>query len=106
MPASPPTGPTPPAADPSEPGADPASEFRPEASVVNLRRYRKQQKRLTHAAAAAENRVRFGRTRAEKERDARLDSQQQQRQEGHRLDKPVFAEPKPSDRGLEGKTSS
>ena len=39
------------------------------ADIVNLRRARKDQARSDKVAAAAENRVKFGRTKAEKTRD-------------------------------------
>ena len=51
------------------------------AEIVNLNKFRKKKAREEASAQAAENRVRFGRTRAEKERDATLDREAQ-----HRLD--------------------
>lgn len=62
------------------------------AKVVNLNRFRKQKARDDAAQQAAENRVKFGRTKAEKQRDtaATLEAQ-------HRLDllrrQPADAEP-------------
>ncbi len=44
------------------------------AEIVNLRTVRKQQERIAAALEAAENRVRHGRTKAEKLRD-RLDAE-------------------------------
>lgn len=46
--------------------------------VINLNKVRKQKAREAAAAQAAENRVRFGRTKAQKEQDAAvaLDAQQ------------------------------
>ena len=51
------------------------------AEIVNLNKFRKKKARESAAAQAAENRVRFGRTKAEKERDAALEREAQ-----HRLD--------------------
>lgn len=51
------------------------------AEIVNLNKFRKKKAREAAAAQAAENRARFGRTKAEKERDATLDREAQ-----HRLD--------------------
>lgn len=39
------------------------------SKVTNLRQFRKRKAREEEAAQAAENRVRFGRTRAQKEQD-------------------------------------
>lgn len=39
------------------------------SKVVNLRQFRKRKAREDEAAQAAENRVRFGRTKAQKEQD-------------------------------------
>ena len=49
------------------------------ADVVNLNRYRKKKAREKAAAQAAENRVRFGRTPTQKERDAALELEAQRR---------------------------
>jgi hypothetical protein len=49
------------------------------AEIVNLNRFRKKKAREEAAARAAENRVRFGRTTAEKERDAALEYEAQRR---------------------------
>ncbi|MCC2656039.1 MAG: hypothetical protein K0Q76_1147 [Panacagrimonas sp.] len=51
------------------------------AEIVNLNKFRKKKARADAAARAAENRVRFGRTNAQKERDAALEIESQ-----HRLD--------------------
>lgn len=40
------------------------------ATVINLNKFRKQKAREQAEAQAAENRVRFGRSKAEKQRDA------------------------------------
>lgn len=55
------------------------------ADIVNLRRARKAKARATDDAKAAENRIKFGRTRAERERvaaDAKLGLS---RLDGHKL---------------------
>lgn len=49
------------------------------AEIVNLNRFRKKKARENAAARAAENRVRFGRTPAEKARDAALEQEAQRR---------------------------
>ncbi|WP_372398868.1 DUF4169 family protein [Azospirillum sp. HJ39] len=54
--------------------------------VVNLNRFRKTRDKAERSKEAEANRARFGRTKAEKERD-RLDSQRRtQTLDGHRLD--------------------
>lgn len=47
--------------------------------VVNLNRFRKQKARDDAEALAAANRVKFGRTQTEKERDAALEREAQRR---------------------------
>lgn len=47
--------------------------------VVNLNRFRKQKAREDAAALASANRVKFGRTKAEKERDANLEREAQRK---------------------------
>ncbi len=54
------------------------------AKIINLRQARKQRAREAEAADAAENRVRFGRTRAERERDKLNDTRARQNIDGHR----------------------
>ena len=49
------------------------------AEIVNLNKFRKKKARADAAARAAENRVRFGRTTAQKERDAALETESQRR---------------------------
>jgi len=55
------------------------------AEIVNLRRARKAKARKDKEARAAENRVRHGRTRAEREREAELAEQRRRLLDGHRL---------------------
>ena len=67
------------------------------AEIVNLRRARKAKARAGHEAVAAENRVRFGRTKDERrvaEAHAALD---ERRLEGHRLVTDASENGKPGD---------
>lgn len=52
---------------------------------VNLNRFRKAKKRAEKQATAAQNRVRFGRTKAEKARDAATDEKLRRTVDGARL---------------------
>ncbi|MGP9819842.1 DUF4169 family protein [Salinarimonas sp. NSM] len=54
------------------------------AEIVNLRRARKAKARTAAEAAAAENRVLFGRTKAQRTAEAARDEQDRRRLEGHR----------------------
>lgn len=56
------------------------------ADVVNLNKYRKKKAREQAAARAAENRVRFGRTPAQKERDAAIELEARRRLDRLRRD--------------------
>ena len=56
--------------------------------VVNLRSERKRRRREEAEIAAAENRARHGRTKAEKRRDAATDAADQRHLDGHRLERP------------------
>lgn len=49
------------------------------AEIVNLNKFRKKKTREEASARAAENRVRFGRSKAEKERDASLGQESQRK---------------------------
>lgn len=51
------------------------------AEIVNLNKFRKKKARAAAATQAAQNRVRFGRTKAQKEHDAQIE-----RDAEHRLD--------------------
>jgi Domain of unknown function (DUF4169) len=53
--------------------------------IVNLRRARKQARRQLEEQRAAANRVRHGRSRAERVREAALDDKAHQSLEGHRI---------------------
>jgi hypothetical protein len=55
------------------------------AEIVNLRRARKAKARDTRQAEAAENRVRFGRTKAERDVTKRERARDRSRHEGHKL---------------------
>lgn len=65
------------------------------AEIINLRQVRKQREREARAAEAAENRVRFGRTRGERERDEVSEAQKKLLVDNHRLE--PAAEPAPDD---------
>ena len=56
------------------------------AEVVNLRRLRKAKARTDHADKAAENRVRFGRTLADRQIQAGLEAKASRHLDGHRLE--------------------
>lgn len=53
--------------------------------VINLRQARKARARAEKEAQARENRARFGRTGAEKRRDADTAERDDRRHEGHRI---------------------
>jgi hypothetical protein len=53
--------------------------------VVNLRRARKARDRAAASEQAVENRVRFGRTKAERDRIAAQEALEASRLDGHRL---------------------
>lgn len=55
------------------------------ADVINLRRARKNKARATKATHAATNRAKFGRTKAEKEREELQSLLDNERLEGHRI---------------------
>lgn len=54
--------------------------------IVNLRQHRKRRARGRKEKAAAENRVRFGMTRGERERNAALQAKEQRKLDDHRRD--------------------
>jgi hypothetical protein len=54
--------------------------------VINLRQARKAKARAEKEAQAQENRVRFGRTGAEKQRDTDAAERDARRHDGHRID--------------------
>ncbi|PWC39710.1 DUF4169 family protein [Azospirillum sp. TSO35-2] len=56
--------------------------------VVNLNRFRKNRDRADRAKEAEANRVRFGRTKAEKDRDRMEAERRAQTLEGKKLDDP------------------
>ncbi|RIK94186.1 MAG: DUF4169 domain-containing protein [Proteobacteria bacterium] len=56
------------------------------AEIINLRRVKKTRQRQTAAKAAADNRARFGRTKAEKDQARRQADLEAKRQESHRLE--------------------
>lgn len=54
--------------------------------VVSLSKARKGRKRAEKSARATENAVKFGRTRAERSRDAALEAQRKALLDGHKRD--------------------
>ncbi|MCG7626334.1 DUF4169 family protein [Epibacterium sp. MM17-32] len=56
------------------------------AKPVNLNRFRKEKARAEKKARADQNAVKFGRSKAEKARDKAVQSRDQARQDGHKLD--------------------
>jgi hypothetical protein len=56
------------------------------AEIINLRKARKDKARAARADEASENRARFGRTKAEKERDATEAERKARHVDGHRRD--------------------
>lgn len=59
------------------------------SKVVNLRQFRKRKAREDEAAQATENRVRFGRTRAQKEQDELEAEQARQRMDQLKREPPA-----------------
>lgn len=55
-------------------------------NVVNLRSHRKHKERAAREAKAAENRTTYGRTKAERQFDARRSDESVRRHDGRRLD--------------------
>lgn len=78
--------------------AVPRKDGRRMGDVVNLNQYRKQRSRTASQKRASENRVRFGRTKDEKTRQA-LETEQNVRQlDGKQIDKPSSPEDAPKAR--------
>jgi len=62
------------------------------AEIINLRQARKQRERAAREAEAGANRAKFGRTRAERERDEQVETQARQHLDAHRRE-PAGEEP-------------
>lgn len=58
------------------------------AEIINLRNVRKQKARVDKDSQAAQNRVLFGRTKAEKLKQAAEKAQADKHIDGHKKDKP------------------
>jgi hypothetical protein len=58
------------------------------ADIINLNKARKRKARADAERQAAENRVRFGRTRGQKEQDAAAEEEARRRMDGLRREKP------------------
>lgn len=65
--------------------------------IVNLRRVRKQQLRLSDAAQAQENRLRFGQSKADRELAAHQQVRAVQALSGHRREVPAGPNPDADD---------
>jgi hypothetical protein len=65
------------------------------AEIINLRQARKQRAREDKAARAAGNRARFGRSKAEREREEQAQTRAQQALDGHLRAPPSDATPSP-----------
>ncbi len=57
------------------------------AEIINLRQARKRREREAKEAEAESNRARFGRTRAERERDEIGEARTRRHLDGHRIEK-------------------
>ena len=64
------------------------------AEIINFRQERRRRQREARAAEAAENRVRFGRTRTERQMDALRETQARRNLDGHLREE--GAEPTPA----------
>ncbi|HEY0915178.1 MAG TPA: DUF4169 family protein [Solimonas sp.] len=58
------------------------------ADIINLNKARKRKARADAEQQAAENRVRFGRTREQKEQEAAAEEEARRRMDGLRREKP------------------
>ena len=67
----------------------------PNDNVVNFNKARKAEARHKKVIKAAENRVKFGRRKTDKERTADLTKKLQNHLDGHKRDKPKPDAPKP-----------
>lgn len=67
------------------------------ADLINLNKARKQKARAAGEAQAAANRVRFGRTKAEKQRDAAAEAEAARRLDGLKRESPLPPAPADSD---------
>ncbi len=57
--------------------------------IVNLRRVRKAKQRAVEADAAAQNRVQFGKSKAQRALDTKIETLEQRRFEAHRREGPT-----------------
>lgn len=62
------------------------------AELINLNKARKQKARADATAQAAANRVKFGRTKAEKQRDAAAEAEAARRLDGLKRERPPSPE--------------
>ena len=57
------------------------------AEIINLNKHRKAKARGTRDSEAAANRIKYGRTKAEKENDRRAEERREKAQEDRKLDR-------------------
>jgi len=69
-----------------------AAEDRVMADLLNLNKARKRKARAEAEALAAANRVKFGRTKAEKQRDAAAEADSARRLDGVKRERPAIDE--------------
>jgi Domain of unknown function (DUF4169) len=75
------------------------------ADLINLRQTRKARARAEKEAQAAENRAKFGRTKAERQRSDAITDLDRRRLDANKIDSPDDAPP-PAPDNDDGKTSS
>lgn len=60
------------------------------ADILNLNKARKLRARTAAEKLAAENRIRFGRSKSEKQRERNETAEAAKKLDGHRLDRPLL----------------
>jgi len=65
------------------------------ADIINLRQARKARERAEHERQAAKNRARYGKSKAERKKDAGESAIAKRRHEGHRLPRADKPDPPP-----------
>ena len=72
------------------------------AEIINLRQVRKQRARDVKAKQATENRIRFGRTRVEREQEALTQARAEEILDGHEREPTIATPPRESHVGGDG----
>ncbi len=62
------------------------------SNIINLNKARKARARTAAEKLAAENRIRFGRSKDEKQRERNQSAEAAKKLDGHKLDKPFVPE--------------